>query len=489
MMMMFQSGSPLVRTLLSGLVAMTLIFVTADAADAADRPHIVLCMADDQGWGDMAYQGHPLLKTPIFDEMAATCLRLDRFYAGAPVCSPTRASVMTGRTPNRSGVFSWGHSLRPQEVTVAEALRQAGYTTAHFGKWHLGSVMPDSPLNPGANGFDRWISGANFFDVDPWLSDNGRARQYRGESSEIVVHEALTFAQENRDGDRPMLIVVWFGSPHSPHKGVSEDLALYADQPAKQKNFLAEITAMDRAMGQLRTGLRELGIADNTLLWYCSDNGAIPEGSTGGLRGKKGQIYEGGLRVPCLIEWPARIQSPRHSSLNAGTVDIYPTLVEIAGAAPDHQPVLDGQSLLPLFDHDVAQRDRPLGFWDAGIGGFSTPSDAIVELIAKHQADGTSVPADHAAHGKAPQPLEWNIPEGQFAGHAAWLDGAWKLHRIAPKKAGGEIRWELYNLHDDPTEQQDLSEAQPERLQSMQRGLIAWLTSVTGSLKGNDYVR
>src|SRR5690606_29553005 len=125
-----------------------------------------------------------------------------------------------------------------------------------------------------------------------------------------------------------------------------KDLALYADQPAQQRHFLAEITAMDRAVGMLRQGLRDLKIADNTLLWYTSDNGAIPQGSTGGLRGRKAQIYEGGLRVPCLIEWPARIRSPRRSSVAACSVDIYPTVLELAGAKPKHQPPLDGQSLV-----------------------------------------------------------------------------------------------------------------------------------------------
>src|SRR5210317_171806 len=122
---------------------------------AADKPNIILVMADDQGWGDMAYNGHPVLKTPNFDAMAAEALRFDRFYAAAPVCSPTRASVLTGRHPNRSAVFKWGHSLRPQEITIAERLREAGYSTGHFGKWHLGSVRKGSPVNPGAQGFDE----------------------------------------------------------------------------------------------------------------------------------------------------------------------------------------------------------------------------------------------------------------------------------------------------------------------------------------------
>lgn len=134
-------------------------------------PNIILCMADDQGWGDVGYYGKSIAKTPVLDEMAAKGLRFDRFYAAHPVCSPTRGSVMTGRNPNRFACFEWGHSLRPEEVTIAEALKQAGYTTGHFGKWHLGSVSARSDVSPGASGFDKWFSSPNFFDLDPGLND------------------------------------------------------------------------------------------------------------------------------------------------------------------------------------------------------------------------------------------------------------------------------------------------------------------------------
>lgn len=462
------------------------LFLASQVA-GAERPNVVLCMADDQGWGDMAYNGHPRLKTPVFDEMARTGLRLDRFYAAAPVCSPTRGSVMTGRTPNRYGVFSWGHSLRPQEVTIAEALRDAGYATGHFGKWHLGSVMPDSPLSPGANGFDEWLSAANFFDVNPWLSDRGRAAPRQGEGSEIIVDAALTFIHKQKSAQKPFLAVVWFGNPHAPHVGIDADLAAYADQSEKQRRFLAEITAMDRAMGKLRAGLRATGVAEHTLLWYCSDNGAIAEGSTGGLRGKKGQIYEGGLRVPGLVEWPARIKSPRRSDLPCGTVDIYPTLLELAGARPAHQPVLDGQSLVRLFDGNLAARDRPLGFWETGIAGFGTPSDKLIEFLAARQTDGAAIPADHAVRGLPPRALSWESPAGSFAGHAAWLDGSWKLHRIE-NKTNGRVRWELYDLAADPVEATDLAARETARTKKMQAELEDWLKSVAGSLRGEDYV-
>jgi arylsulfatase A-like enzyme len=456
------------------------------ATFAAERPNIVLCMADDQGWGDMAYNGHPSLKTPVFDELAKSGLRLDRFYARAPVCSPTRGSVLTGRTPNRYGVFSWGHSLRPQEITLAERLRDAGYATGHFGKWHLGSVLKDAPTSPGASGFGEWLSAPNFFEVDPWLSRQGRAEKLTGESSEVVVAAALEFIRRQRAANQPFLAVVWFGSPHAPHMGTEADLALYSDLPERQRHFLAEITAMDRAMGKFRAGLREIGVSENTLLWYCSDNGAIPQGSTGGLRGRKATLYEGGLRVPCLIEWPARIKSPRRIDLPAGSVDIYPTVLELAGVKlPADQPVLDGASLVGLIDGQMTARTRPLGFWDAGIAGVGTPSNQILAAIAQKQAAGQE-PTNQAALGHPPAPLAWNEPENVFAGHSAWLDGSWKLHRIEPRR-GGAVRFELYDLVADEKETTDLSAQQPERLAAMRASLETWLRSVTASLRGDDY--
>ncbi len=243
---------------------------------------------------------------------------------------------------------------------------------------------------------------------------------------------------------------------------------------------------MDRAMGRLRAGLREMNIADNTLLWYCSDNGAIAEGSTGGLRGRKAQIYEGGLRVPCLIEWPARIRSPRASNVVAGTVDIYPTVLELAGAKPEHQPPLDGQSLVALFDDKMTARQRPLGFWEAGIAGFGVPSDRLLAYVAQQQKTGEPIPDDHAARGLPPAPLAWSEPAGRYPGHSAWLDNGWKLHRIEAK-GGGRARFELYNLNEDDKETADLSRQETERTAQMTRELEGWLQSVTASLRGEDY--
>jgi len=224
-------------------------------SDFPEKPNIIIVLADDQGWGDMGYYGHPVLMTPNFDTMAESGLRFDRFYAAAPVCSPTRGSIMTGRHPNRFGCFSWGHTLRPQENTLAEALRQVGYATGHFGKWHLGPVYKGSPVNPGQSGFDEWFSSPNFFDNDPILSREGTAIRTSGESSMITVNAALEFIDKYKDGDRPFFAYVCFGSPHSPHIAAEQFKALYPDQEEKLQNFYGEISGMDSAFGKLRDEL------------------------------------------------------------------------------------------------------------------------------------------------------------------------------------------------------------------------------------------
>lgn len=451
----------------------------------ADRPNIILAMADDQGWGDMAYNGHPVVQTPTFDAMARTGWRFDRFYAAAPVCSPTRGSVLTGRHPNRFGCFQWGNTLRPEEVTVAEAIKQAGYTTGHFGKWHLGSVRADSPVCPGTSGFDDWFSSPNYFDLDPWMSDQGKAVKTRGEGSEVIVERALKFARHAVRSGRPFLAVVWFGSPHDPHAASEADLAAYADQPARQRPFLAEITAMDRAMGRLRRGLKELGVADNTLLWYCSDNGAIPVGATGGLRGRKNQVYEGGLRVPGLIEWPARLKEHRVVDIPCGTVDILPTVLELAGAPVPKRP-LDGQSLVPLLDGTMTARARPLGFWHHASGGSPVKSSMLLEDLAAEQAAGRQKAAPEAEPQQSDALPRAKHPTDSFPGHSAWLDGNWKLHRIQDRKTG-MVKWELYDLEHDRAESRDLAAEQAGRVAAMKGELEDWLRSVTASLNEGDY--
>ncbi len=459
-------------------------FLAAPSLAQAAKPNIVLCMADDQGWGDTAYNGHPLLKTPHLDAMAAEGLRFDHFYAAAPVCSPTRGSVMTGRHPNRFGCFSWGRPLRPQEITIAERLQAAGYATGHFGKWHLGSVLRNSPVNPGNSGFDQWLSAFNFYDNDPVLSRQGTAVEIRGESSIIAAEAASEFIREQASQSKPFLAVVWFGSPHSPHRAAAEDLAHYTGE--RDAHWLGEITGLDRAVGLLRATLQETGVDGNTLFWYTSDNGGLKRESSGG-RGKKGDVYEGGLRVPAIIQWPERINAPRVTRVPANTTDIYPTLLELIGIKPTNQPVLDGVSLVSVIDNQSDTRPRPMGFWKSTQSGISTPSDRWMrEELAAQQAgkdyhDVTRLVIDAGQ-------IQTTVPRDERSGHAAWLDWPWKLHRIAGmKKQPNKVVWELYHLEDDPMESENLLSKESERAEEMRLELETWMESVIDSLNGEDY--
>jgi arylsulfatase A-like enzyme len=464
------------------LLLVALCAAGGDAQERASRPSFVLCMADDQGYGDVGYNGDPNAKTPHLDEMSRSGLRFDRFYAAAPVCSPTRGSVMTGRHPNRFGCFSWGHTLRPQEITVAEALKSAGYATGHFGKWHLGSVRKESPVSPGSSGFDEWISSPNFFENDPLLSDRGKVVSLKGESSRVVVDAALEFMKRSAARKQPFLAVIWFGSPHNPHESAPENREPHKHLPPALQNYYGEITGIDNAMGHLRRELRAHGVAENTLLWYTSDNGpqgpGARPGSSGGLRGRKAEVWEGGLRVPAIIEWPSRIPKPRVTEVPSGSVDIYPTLVQLAGArvAKQVQP-LDGVDLTQLIDGKTERRGRPLGFWDYPIAGRRSQS----ELLLQEQADGKPSSYDDSEAAK----IAKQYPLDTFPGHSAWTDGDYKLHRVQSNQ--GAVTWHLYNLKQDRAEKTDLAAAEPERVKRMREGLENWLKSVVNSLNGRDY--
>lgn len=482
-------------------------------AERADRPNIILLMGDDHGWEETGYNRHPYVKTPVLDEMAASGLRLDRFYAAHPSCSPTRGSVLTGRHPNRYGTFAPGWSLRPEEITIARLLRDAGYVCGHFGKWHVGPVKADSPTNPGAMGFDTWVSHDNFFEMHPHLSrDGGPPSRYEGESSAVVIDEALQFIERAKGTGQPFFAVVWFGSPHEPYSGLPDDLALYDELPARYpdrkvrltsnetglpvqrpmgevlRERFAEITAMDRAIGALRSGLQAGGLRDDTLLWYCGDNGTDPTGQVDApFRGAKGQMYEGGIRVPGLIEWPARLPRPMVSTVNAVTSDILPTLCALSRVPlPEGRP-LDGISLAPVFDGFLASRPAPIFFWS-----YDT----------RHEMRGNPEPwiAPELQRGTTPlvklsggSPMRnfsnvrhAGIVEGDFAGPRVMLGNQYKLV-VHEGKAGAGPRRELFDVREDPAEKRDLSAERPDVLRAMEKDLRAWQESVLKSLGAGDY--
>ncbi len=446
------------------------------------RPNIILVMADDQGWGDTGYNGHPFVKTPVLDEMSKNGLRFDRFYAGAPVCSPTRASVLTGRNNVRVKVLNHGHYMRPQEETIAEALKRAGYVTGHFGKWHVGSVQKQSPVCPGNSGFDEWITAPNFFDLNPYLSDHGIAKKYKGESSKLVVDFTLDFINKHAKSDKPFFAVTWFASPHSPFAAVGDDKLLY-EGVGKYRKYYQETTAMDREVGRLRAGLRKLGIEKNTLIWYCSDNGGLNKATSGG-RGQKGAIYEGGLRVPAIIEWPGTI-SPRITAFPAFTSDMYPTLLDLVGIKPGHNRPLDGISLMDVINGKMTKRPQGMGFWHGFTGGQATFSDKILMQMMEAQKAGIEI--------AIPERLRKDIDEfpqhdkSFMPGHSAWLEWPWKIHRKQVAKKKVQPGFSLFNLETDPGETENLAETNPEKFEEMKEKLLEWQSSVIDSLNGKDY--
>jgi arylsulfatase A-like enzyme len=471
------------RRLLEGAAGIALAARFSRAA-AGLRPNIVLCMGDDHGWYETGYNGHPYVKTPVLDEMASQGLRFDRFYSAAPLCSPTRASIMTGRHPNRCGTFSANWSIRPEEITIAHILRRAGYACGHFGKWHLGPVKADSPTNPGAMGFNEWLSHDNFFEIDPPLSRNGGPpERLKGESSEVIVREAIRFMEKARQKGQPFLAVIWFGSPHAPYVGLEQDLALYKNAPAELRARFAEITAMDRAIGQLRTYLKKAGLRENTLLWYCGDNGVPQEGRLDmPLRGHKGQLYEGGLRVPGILEWPAVISRPRATQVNAVTSDMLPTICDLLGLALPRRPP-DGISLKPLLDGTMTVRPQPVCFWayDVRHERKSNPEP----YIRRELQEGTT-PTATLMNGRYTRTFENyrhpRIRPEDFRGDAAILDNRYKLVVVGEPPAT-----ELYDVREEPGEKVNLIAREPALAKRMEQQLRDWQRSVLTSLTGADY--
>ena len=429
------------RTMKSALTCL-LLFTLGPWLFAA-KPNIIFVMADDMGWGQTGYRGHPVLKTPNLDAMASNGLRFERFYAGNPVCSPTRATVLTGRTNDRAGVLSHGYALRLQEKTIAQALKGAGYVTGHFGKWHLNGfkgpgapVLRDDPRSPSAFGFDEWTSVTNFFDQNPLMSRGGEIVEFTGDSSDVAVGGAVKFIDKHRAGGKPLFAIIWFGTPHSPFKALEADRAAFASLDKASADHHGELVALDRAVGTLRQKLRDTGLANNTMLVFNSDNGGLPEvkpDSVGGLRGNKGSVFEGGLRVPGIIEWPSVIK-PRITSYPACTLDLFPTVAEILGLPDDVMlKPIDGISLKPLFAGEIGERQKPIGFRFGSKAALTGPRYKV---------------------------LTENIEKGSF---------------------------QLYDISADTNETTDLSAKEPAIFEQMKKELLAWNDSVSASFDGKDY--
>lgn len=410
---------------------------------ATHRPNIILIMTDDQGWGQTSYYNHPILETPNLDAMAANGLRFDRFYAGAPVCSPTRASILTGRSNDRTGVPDHGYALRLQEKTLPAVLKASGYVSGHFGKWHLNGlhgpgvpVLGNDTHSPGAFGFDEWLSVTNYFDMNPIMSRKGIFEEFKGDTSKIIVDEAMKFIRASVMKKKPFLVVIWDAAPHAPRVASQSNKRPFEKLNAKSKNHYGELVAFDRSVGILRNSLRDMGIEDDTLVWFFSDNGGlrgIKPDTVGGLRGYKGSLWEGGIRVPGIIEWPAVIK-PRITKYPASTMDVFPTIADIVDLPSSAflKPV-DGISLYPLFGHAIGKREEPILF--------------------------------------------------RFRGKGALIDNDYKLVTTDISKE----EYMLFDLAADPKESNDISAENGIAFERMKSTFKSWNASVDASVIGKDY--
>lgn len=469
------------------IVAVTAFFALlvssfTNDSHAKERPNVILVMADDLGWGDLrCFNPNSPIVTPHLDAMAAAGLKFTRFYAAAPVCSPTRGSCLTGRHPSRYGIHhaNVGHLL-DEEHCLAELLRQQGYATGHFGKWHLGTLTVDvqdsnrgrrgnradfSP--PQKHGFQTCFSTeAKVPTWDPmwrpleakrkgWnaISDLGTAVRFgtrywdgqgqavesnlNGDDARVIVDRAVEFVKRAASNEQPFFAVVWFHTPHWPVVAGPKYASMYNDQERLPRNYFGAVTAMDEQVGRLRRTLRDLGEAENTMLWFCSDNGpegsaSTDPGSAGYLRGRKRSLLEGGIRVPGILEWPAHAKAGATTGFPAVTSDYLPTVLHAIQAPPSAHRPLDGASLLPTIDDPSARREQGIGF--------------------------------------------------QFQKQSAWITQRFKLYRPTARQA-----WQLYDLLEDPQEATDLASSKPQVVAQLSSEFEQWRHSCERSSQGADY--
>jgi arylsulfatase A-like enzyme len=363
-------------------------------------------------------------------------------------------------------------------------------------------------------GFHEWLSHDNFFELNPSLSRNGQPPEVvKGESSEILVTEAIAFMERSRQDEakkrQPFLTVVWFGSPHEPYSGLPEDLSIYDQLPGKYsekkvsltsnetgrnvtrtqgevlRERYAEITAMDRSIGKLRKYLRESGQRENTLLFYCGDNGTSSDGLLKSPhRGHKGQVYEGGTLVPGLVEWPVKIKQSMASNVHACTSDILPTVASIVKQELSARP-LDGIDLTKILEGELPTRPQPLCFWEFDSKRYQ--QEKPQGYIAASLQEGTT-PLVKLAGGKATRNFvnyrHPSIQPDDTKGPRAIIDGQYKL--VVHDK-GGKSKEELFDLAADSGETTDIAEKHPDRVASLSAKLAQWQSSVLNSLMGRDY--
>lgn len=451
--------------------------------DSAPRPNVILIMTDDLGWHDVGFNGNTEVKTPNLDALAAKGVIFNRFYSASPVCSPTRASVMTGRHPLRTNIANANHGhLKQEEITIAEILKEKGYRTSHFGKWHLG-ILTNSiidanrggrlenknhfsiPTMHGYNSFFCTESKVPTFDpmVFPESFDVGESKRFgwkaitdkaskpygtaywieneiketrnlKGGNSKLIMDRVLPFIDASNVTNTPFFTTIWLHTPHLPVVADSTHREMYSKYELDKQLYYGSITAMDEQIGRLWEKLEAIGHQDNTLIMFCSDNG--PErgtpGSASHFRERKRSLYEGGVRVPAFAFWKNNIEGGTKTNFPAVTSDYLPTVLNALNLPAITDRPIDGTNLLPALTRNKTKREKAIGF--------------------------------------------------SYQNKISWVDNQYKL--ISTNK--GET-YELYDLLKDPSEKNNILATAPKIVNSMKKELNTWLSSIENSKNGNDY--
>jgi len=370
------------RTFLPVLMGLGLFLLPANLLAAP--PNVMVMLADDMGYGDLSIYGSLENHTPNLDKLASEGARFTDFYAGSAVCSPSRAALITGRFSVRAGIYSWVHTsqnmhLRREEITIAEVLKEKGYSTAHLGKWHLCYDLvkgSGTRPNPGDQGFDYWMATGN--NAEPshhnptnFVKNGVALGKVEGYSCQIVVDEAETWLDQHRDKSKPFFMNLWFHEPHMKVAAPEKFRNRHLD--TKRPDYYGCIENLDDAIGRLLAKLDKMGVSDNTLIVFTSENGSYMQGSNDPLKGRKTQLWEGGIREPAIMRWPGHIQPDSVITEPTGVVDILPTICEATGASVPKDRVIDGVSLLPLFSNKRIKRNHPL-YW------FYNPSRPVCAI-------------------------------------------------------------------------------------------------------------
>ena len=426
---------------------------SACADQVFKKPNVLLLLSDDLGYQDLGCYGGPV-KTPTLDRLASEGTRFNQFYSGCAVCSPSRATLMTGRHHIRTGVYSWIHDpsqkshLLLREVTLAEILKDAGYATAHIGKWHLGLPTKEhTKPTPDQHGFDHWFATWN--NAEPshknpknFIRNGKPVGETKGYSCQIVANEAIAWLNQHQGKHQSFFLNVWFHEPHAPIAAPDSIVKEYGQIKSPAAIYSGTVDNTDKAIQRLLDKIQDLGLTDNTLIIYASDNGSYRDDRTGGLRGRKGMNWEGGIRVPGMFVWPGVIQKNTVSTTPAGLVDVLPTVCGLLGLnKPDRH--LDGTDLTPILkgNSNDWQRRQPL-FWHLQ---KSRP------IVAMRDGDYSLVAEPDYELSKSNMFQE------------AWI----------PKiRSGGYRNFQLFNLKNDPQQRNDLSESSPELLKELKSKLL-----------------